>query len=80
MRADSAGRAALYASASQNGWMTRNEIRMLENLPPVEGGDVITVQVNLTPLAMLGLSPTPASLKTLRRLHALDPAPLLLAA
>ncbi|MGY2732802.1 phage portal protein [Sphingomonas sp. UYP23] len=27
MRADSAGRAALYASAAQNGWMDRDEIR-----------------------------------------------------
>lgn len=66
MRADSAGRAALYASAAQNGWMTRNEIRALENLPPVEGGDVITVQVNLTPLADLGQEPTQAGLTALR--------------
>lgn len=54
MRADSAGRAALYASAAQNGWMTRNEIRELENRPPVEGGDELTVQSNLVPLSLLG--------------------------
>lgn len=54
MRADSAGRAALYASAAQNGWMTRNEIRELENRPPVEGGDELTVQSNLVPLGLLG--------------------------
>lgn len=54
MRADSAGRAALYASAAQNGWMTRNEIRELENRPPVEGGDELTVQSNLLPLRLLG--------------------------
>lgn len=64
MRADSAGRAALYASAAQNGWMTRNEIRALENLPPAEdGGDELTVQSNLLPLDKLGQTPpapTPA--------------------
>jgi len=54
MRADSAARAALYASAAQNGWMTRNEIRELENRPPLEGGDELTVQSNLVPLGMLG--------------------------
>ena len=54
MRADSAGRAALYASAAQNGWMTRNEIRELENRPPKEGGDELTVQSNLIPISLLG--------------------------
>ena len=27
--------------------MTRNEVRQLENLPPMPGGDVLTVQSNL---------------------------------
>ncbi|KKB12445.1 hypothetical protein VE25_07420 [Devosia geojensis] len=53
LRADSAGRAALYASGGQNGWMTRNEMRRRENLPPAEGGDVLTVQSNLIPLDRL---------------------------
>jgi HK97 family phage portal protein len=48
--ADSAARSALYASASQNGWMTRNEIRQREDLAPEEGGDSLTVQSNLIPL------------------------------
>ena len=54
MRADSAGRAALYASASQNGWMARSEIREKENLPHIEGSDGLTVQSNLIPLDKLG--------------------------
>jgi len=53
LRADSAARAAFYSNAAQNGWMTRNEIRKKENLPPMEGGDELTVQVNLTPAADL---------------------------
>lgn len=52
--ADSAARQALYASAGQNGWMTRNEIRAKEDLPPKPGGDVLTVQSNLIPIDKLG--------------------------
>ena len=54
MRADSVGRAALYASAGQNAWMNRDEIRERENLPPVPGGQIMTVQSNLVPLDQLG--------------------------
>lgn len=57
MRADSTGRAALYTSAGQNGWMTRNEMRLRENLPPVDGGDTLTVQSNLVPIDQLGKVP-----------------------
>ncbi|MBI7501707.1 phage portal protein [Pseudomonas aeruginosa] len=54
LRADSTGRAAWYNTALQNGWMSRNEVRRLENLPPIEGGDVFTVQSALVPLEQLG--------------------------
>lgn len=57
MRADSAGRAALYSSFAQNGVMTRNEIRSRENLSPMEGGDTLTVQSNLLPIDQLGKAP-----------------------
>jgi HK97 family phage portal protein len=57
LRGDSATRSAFYSTALQNGWMTRNEVRRLENLPPVEGGDVLTVQSNLVPLDQLGKAP-----------------------
>jgi len=53
-RADSAGRAALLASLGQNGYLTRNEGRAMDNRPPMEGGDVLTVQSNLLPLNQLG--------------------------
>jgi HK97 family phage portal protein len=61
LRGDSTARAAFYASAGQNGWKTRNEIRRLENDPPMPGGDVLTVQSNLVPLDQLGKAPAAGS-------------------
>ncbi|MCA0025482.1 MULTISPECIES: phage portal protein [unclassified Mesorhizobium] len=57
LRADSAGRAALYSVQAQNGLKTRNEMRKRENDPPLPGGDVLTVQSNLVPLELLGKLP-----------------------
>lgn len=54
LRADSTARANLYASGIQNGWLTRNEVRSLENWPAVEGADELTAQVNMAPLDKLG--------------------------
>jgi HK97 family phage portal protein len=59
-RADTAGRAQFYATAVQNGWMTRNEVRDLENLPTKDGGDELTVQSNLVPVTLLGQGIEPA--------------------
>jgi HK97 family phage portal protein len=50
LRADSAGRASFLSTMVQNGLMTRNEGRAKENLPPMDGGDELTVQLNLTPV------------------------------
>jgi len=61
LRGDSAARASFYTTGLQNGWMTRNEVRRLENLPPVDGGDVLTVQSNMIALDMLGKTPDGAS-------------------
>jgi HK97 family phage portal protein len=54
LRADSAGRAAHYATALQNGWMNRNDARAKENMGKIPGGDVYTVQSNLLPLDKIG--------------------------
>lgn len=69
LRADSAGRAAYYTSALQNGWMSRNDVRRLENMPPIEGGDIYTVQLNLTPLEDLKQNGPAAQAYALRSLH-----------
>jgi len=50
LRGDSAARAALYSSGHQNTWMSPNEIRSLEDMPPVAGGDTLYVQSNLVPI------------------------------
>ncbi|QLV31334.1 phage portal protein [Citrobacter freundii] len=69
LRADSAGRAAYYTSALQNGWMSRNDVRRLENMPPIEGGDIYTVQLNLTQLKNLESSNPAVHALALRELH-----------
>lgn len=39
MRGDAASRSAYYQSGIQNGWLTRNEARIAENLNPISGLD-----------------------------------------
>lgn len=56
LRADSNGRASYYKQALQDGWMNRNEVRAKENLPPIEGGDKFTIQLNMTTLDKVGQS------------------------
>jgi HK97 family phage portal protein len=54
LRGSPTQRAELYAKNVQNGIMTRNECRQLENLPPAPGANDLTAQSNLLPLALLG--------------------------
>lgn len=69
LRADSAGRSAYYTTALQNGWMSRNDVRRLENMPPIEGGDIYTVQLNLTPLEDLKQNSQAAQATNLLKIH-----------
>jgi HK97 family phage portal protein len=54
LRADSKTRFEVYSIAVQNGLKTRNEVRALENDPPLDGGNELTVQSNLIPVTLLG--------------------------
>lgn len=54
LRGNAQDRATLYSTGLQNGWMTRNEVRQLENLPPMDGANELTAQTNLVPVRMLG--------------------------
>jgi HK97 family phage portal protein len=50
LRGDSQGRASFYQTMTQLGAMTINEVRALENLPPVEGGEVPRMQMQNVPI------------------------------
>lgn len=54
LRGDSAARASFYQSGLSNGWMTINEVRALENMPPVNGGDVPRMQMQNVPITQAG--------------------------
>jgi HK97 family phage portal protein len=54
LRADSAARASFYQLMLTNGVMTINEVRSLENLPPVEGGDEPRMQMQNVPITQAG--------------------------
>ena len=57
LRGDYQSRMQGYATARQNGWMSANDIRELENLdkiPTEEGGDMYLVNGNMMPLEMAG--------------------------
>ena len=54
MRGDYKSRMEGYAIARQNGWMSANDIRELENLNPIpaeEGGDAYLVNGNMIPIS-----------------------------
>ncbi len=60
LRGDHASRSAYYVSALQNGWMTINEVRQLENLNPIgEEGDKHYIQMNMQTLEDMDAEPQP---------------------
>ena len=57
LRGDYKSRMEGYATARQNGWMSANDIRELENMeriPEEKGGDLYLVNGNMLPLGMAG--------------------------
>lgn len=57
LRGDYQSRMQGYATARQNGWMSANDIRELENLdriPAEDGGDLYLVNGNMVPLTLAG--------------------------
>ncbi len=57
LRGDYQSRMTGYATARQNGWMSANDIRELENLdriPTKDGGDLYLINGNMLPLANAG--------------------------
>lgn len=63
MRGDYKSRMEGYAIARQNGWMSANDIRALENQNPIpkeEGGDAYLVNGNMIPITTAMNAQTPA--------------------
>jgi HK97 family phage portal protein len=54
LRSDSSARGDFYSLMLQNGAMSVNEVRALENLPPVPGGDTPRVPMNTEPVSQQG--------------------------
>ncbi len=50
LRGDSASRSEFYTKMFNMGVMSQNEIRALENMNPIEGGDVHFVPLNMVPI------------------------------
>lgn len=54
LRGDTASRSAFYTSMLNAGVFTINYVRALENLPPIEGGDVPRMQMQNVPITEAG--------------------------
>lgn len=77
LRADSAARAAFYSAMVNNGILTRDEVRELEDRPPMGGNAaVLTVQSAMTTLDSVGSSDDAQAVRaSLRALLGLDETP-----
>ena len=75
LRADSAARAAFYSVMVNNGIMTRDEVRELEDREPMGGNAaVLTVQTALAPLDSLGQADPAASARAALQSWLAEPA------
>ena len=54
LRGNIKDRYTVYGFGTQNGILTINEARQLENLPPMVGGDQLRVQAQMTPIDQIG--------------------------
>lgn len=52
LRGDITARYSAYAQARQNGWLSANDIRQMENMNPISGGDQYLVPLNMIPADM----------------------------
>ena len=59
MRGDYKSRMEGYSIGRQNGWLSANDIRALENMNPIpteEGGDTYLVNGNMVPIGLAGIN------------------------
>jgi hypothetical protein len=55
LRGDANSRFSAYSNGLQSGWLTLNDVRRLEDLPPLQGGDTARVPLANISLADAGL-------------------------
>ena len=80
-RGDQASRYAAHASALVNGWSSINDIRRIEDMPPVDGGDVYRVPLANVDLDAANLTELEKKSSIVQRLvfSGFDPASILAA-
>lgn len=71
LRADQKSRYEAYALGRQWGWLSVNDIRRLENLPPVAGGDIYLTPLNMVSTGSLPPGITKASAEQLNEIEAI---------
>lgn len=54
LRGDIAARYQAYAVGRQNGWLSANDVRQIENMNPIEGGDIYMVPLNMISATQVG--------------------------
>lgn len=57
LRGDLVNRYNAYAVGRQNGWLSANDIRELEDMNPIENGDMYLVPLNMVPADQAGQQP-----------------------
>jgi len=76
LRADSAGRSAFYSAMVNNGILTRDEVRALEDREPMGGNAaVLTVQTAMAPLDSIAQSTDAAKARAALRSWLAEPEP-----
>lgn len=58
LRGTAKERAEFYHYAITDGWMTRNEVRLFEDMNPIEGLDEMLISVNARPVSQLDAEPS----------------------
>ena len=54
-RGDANSRFAAYSNGLQSGWLTVNDVRRLEDLPAIEGGDIARVPLSNIAITEAGI-------------------------
>ncbi|TXH48129.1 MAG: phage portal protein [Desulfurellales bacterium] len=69
LRGDTTSRYQAYSIGRQNGWLSTNDIREMEDMNPVEGGDVYLQPLNMAPIGEGGQQPKQSAQRALIGLY-----------